>query len=105
MVYLIDLQSCYKIGSCSDINRRVKALKNSRESVKVVDLIVNPEVTIDNKTDIQIERDIQKACSKYLITRELYMKHDEVVSIFKHYKRCLKGNRGEDFKYTLMLKW
>lgn len=86
MVYLIDLQTCYKIGSCSDINKRIKSFKNSREDVKVIDLIVNPKKTLDSKEDIRIERDIQELCSKYLITRELFMKDNNVVSIFRDYK-------------------
>lgn len=93
MIYLIDLQTCYKIGSCSDINKRIKSFKNARENVKVIDLIVNPEKTLDSKEDIRIERDIQELCSKYLITRELFMKDDNVVSIFRDYKHnVIKDN-------------
>lgn len=93
MVYLIDLQTCYKIGSCSDINKRIKSFKNSREDVKVIDLIVNPKKTLDSKEDIRIERDIQELCSKYLITRELFMKDNNVVSIFRDYKyNIIKDN-------------
>lgn len=94
MVYLIDFETCYKIGKTLNLKQRMKTFKNSRETVKLINLICLPEfIIIQDEKDSEIEAELHKRCAKFKITNELFQKTDEVVKIFSEYKKEVK-----DFK-------
>lgn len=87
MVYLIDFETCYKIGRTTDLKRRMSSFKTARENVRCLDLIIKPGVSIDvTADDKKIESGIHSRCKRFNITGELFQKCEEVVQTFKTYK-------------------
>lgn len=87
MIYLIDFETCYKIGRTSDLKKRMRSFKTSRENIKCLDLIIKPGISIDIiSDDKKIESEIHQRCKNFNITGELFQKCEEVVQIFKTYK-------------------
>ena len=93
MVYLIDFETCYKIGTTLNLKRRLKQFRNSRENVSCVDLIiVNNNLLNPTEDDFKVESELHRRCGKYKITREMFQKIPEVEKIFKTYKSELGDN-------------
>lgn len=97
MVYIVDFNTCYKIGQTTDLRKRIQAFKNAREKADCVDLIISLENPVDQKSvDNRIELELHKRCKKYKISNELFEKNPEVLRIFEEYKKEL----GDNSDYT-----
>lgn len=93
MVYLIDFETCYKIGTTLNLKRRLKQFRNSRENVICIDLIIiNSNLLDPSEDDSKIELELHRRCEKYKITREMFQKIPEIKEIFKAYKAELGNN-------------
>ena len=87
MIYLIDFNTCYKIGRTLDLKKRVNQFKTSREDIKCLDLIIKPKYSIDPVSDDkEIEMELHLRCKDFNITGELFQKCDEVLQLFQIYK-------------------
>lgn len=96
MVYLIDFGTCYKIGITTDLKRRLKEFRNSREKVRCLNVIVNSNILNPTELDLQIETILHDKCKKYKITRELFQKVPEIELIFSEFKKEI----GDNVDYT-----
>lgn len=87
MIYLIDFNTCYKIGRTLDLKKRINQFKTSREDIKCLDLIIKPKYSIDPVSDDkEIEAELHLRCKDFNITGELFQKCNEVLQLFQIYK-------------------
>lgn len=94
MIYLIDFQTCYKIGRTSDLRKRLRQFKNTRENFQCLDLIIDHNCMVDTVVnDQKLESELHKRCKKFNISGELFQKCDEVLEIFKQYKTEVGDNK------------
>ena len=52
MIYLIDFQTCYKIGRTSDLRKRLRQFKNTRENFQCLDLIIDHILSKEELSDV-----------------------------------------------------
>lgn len=76
MLYLIKLDSYYKIGYSQDTLSRIKQLSPTHVDVELI------STKLGNKDD---EKEIHKLCKPYHIKNELFLISKEVESIFNTY--------------------
>lgn len=104
MIYLIDFETCYKIGRTSNLKSRLRNFKNSRESVKCLNIInINHNLIDAASFEEKLEKELHKRCKTYHIVNELFQKVDEVLDIFSEYKKelgDLKDYTEELYKIT-----
>lgn len=50
MIYIVDFNTCYKIGQTSDLRKRIRAFRNAREKADCIDLIISSENPVDQKS-------------------------------------------------------
>ena len=87
MIYLIDFESCYKIGRTFDLKNRMRQFCTARENAECLEVILYPEITLDLKSkDEEMEKELHVRCKKFHITKELFTKSPEVLDIFLKYK-------------------
>lgn len=101
MIYLVDFGTCYKIGQTFDLKNRLRTFKNSREYVKCINLIIDPEKPINQKErELEIETELHNRCAQYKITREMFQKDSKVILEFEKYKEEL----GDNTDYTSIIE-
>jgi len=76
MLYLLKLDSCYKIGYTKNIQERIKHLSVTHLEVELI------STKHGDKND---EKEIHKLCRKYKIKNELFQINNEVEKIFNTY--------------------
>jgi hypothetical protein len=87
MIYLIDFETCYKIGRTNNLKKRLKTFETSRENVRCLDIInANKNILNPTEEDEKMEKELHNRCKKFHIVKEMFQKTGEVLEIFKIYK-------------------
>ena len=87
MIYLIDFETCYKIGKTQNLKKRLQNFLVDREKVTCLDIIMSPNNRLNSRdTDSEMERELHEKCKVFHITGELFQKDAEVIKIFEAYK-------------------
>lgn len=97
MIYLIDFETCYKIGRTNNLKKRLKTFETSRENVKCLDLIISHNNIFNPiEEDEKLEKELHIRCKNFHITKEMFQKTNEVIEIFQNYKLEI----GDTYDYT-----
>lgn len=101
MIYLIDFETCYKIGKTQGLKKRLQSFLVDRESVVCLDIIMDPSNRLNSRdTDSKMEGELHDRCKKFHITGELFQKDPEVIKIFRSYKTEV----GDVYDYSEEIK-
>ena len=97
MIYLIEFETCYKIGRTNNLKKRLKMFETSRENVKCLDLIISHNNILNpTEEDEKLEKELHIRCKNFHIIKEMFQKTNEVVEIFQNYKLEI----GDTHDYT-----
>lgn len=105
MIYLVDFETCYKIGKTRNLKNRLKCFLVDRENVQCLDIIMSPTDRLDVKgEDTRMEADLHELCRAYHIAGELFRKDPEVLRVFREYKDSIKDNYDYTEEINLILQ-
>lgn len=97
MIYLVDFETCYKIGKTQNLKKRLQSFLVDREKVVCLDIIMDQSNRLNSRdTDSSMEKEIHKKCKEFHIAGELFQKDPKVLEIFKDCKAMI----GDSYDYA-----